>query len=58
MLDRFDREIDVEVGPCQMVGSRPENIQYLVDRCLGKPRELPKIDEQLPSSKVQPEAVP
>jgi hypothetical protein len=57
-LDRFDREIDVEIRPVHVIGSRPTNVQDLADRCLGKPGELSKIDEKLSPSKVQPEAVP
>jgi hypothetical protein len=44
-LDRFYRGIDVEIRPVEVIGSRPENVQDLADRCIGKPGELSKVDE-------------
>ncbi len=57
-LDRFDREIDVEIRPAHVIGSRPANVQYLADRRISKPGELSKVDEKLSPSQIQPEAVP
>src|SRR3954468_17073063 len=56
IFDRFNRQVDVEIRPVEVVGRRPEDVDDLVDRCFGKPRKLLERHEELPTIEVEPEA--
>jgi hypothetical protein len=58
MLDRIDREIDVELGPVEMPGMRERDIDELADRRLAEPREIGLGHEELALIDQEPEAVP
>jgi hypothetical protein len=47
MLDRLDREIDVEVGPVQMMWGGPLHVHKLGNRRVPEPRELLERKKQL-----------
>ena len=57
MLDGLDREVDVQVRPIQMMRARQLDVRDCPDRCVTKPRELFKRDEQLALAHEQPKSV-
>jgi hypothetical protein len=58
MFDRFNRQVDVEIGPVEVIGRWPKDIDDLADRCFGKPRKLFEGHEEIPGIEVEPETVP
>jgi hypothetical protein len=47
VLDGFDREVDVEIGPVEVVRSRAFDVEDGAIRGFRKPRELCKRHEEL-----------
>jgi len=47
MANGFNCQVDVELGPVQMLGGRLLNVQNLANRCVLKPRELREGQKQL-----------
>jgi len=58
MLNRLNRQVDVEVRPVKVVRRRTEYLDDFVDRCFGKPRKLFEGHEELPAIEVEPESMP
>jgi hypothetical protein len=57
MLDRLDRQINVEFRPVEVLGLRPRDPQQLTDGSVEEPRELLEGDEQLSLIQQEPEPV-
>lgn len=57
VLDRLHGEIDIEVGPVEMVKLRPLHVQDCGYRGVPKPGENVEGEKQLPISQQEPEAV-
>ena len=57
MLDRFHGEIDVKIGPIQMVRMRKFHVQQLSYRNVSEPGELLEGQEKLSASKEKPESM-
>src|SRR5262245_37211757 len=57
MLDRFHSQIDVKVGPVQMVRMRKFHVQQLSHRNVSEPGELLEWQEKLPPPKQKPESM-
>jgi hypothetical protein len=57
MLDWFDSEIDVQVGPVEMMRAWKLNVGDRSNWRITKPRELLERDEQLACANEQPESV-
>jgi hypothetical protein len=57
MLDRFHGQIDVKVGPIQMVRMRKFHVQQLSHRNVSEPGKLLEWQEKLPASKEEPESM-
>ena len=57
VLDRFHRQIDVEVRPIQMVGMRKLHVQQSADRNVSEPGKLMERHEKFPTSKQKPKSV-
>ena len=57
MLDRLHGEINVEIGPTQMVWTRKLDVRDLTNCRLTKPRKFPERDEQLPFADEQPKTM-
>jgi hypothetical protein len=57
VIDRFHREIEVEVRPRQMVGMPKLHVQELSDRNVSEPRRLLERQEKFPASKQEPESM-
>ena len=57
VLDRFHRQIDVEVRPIQMVGMRKLHVQQSADRNVSEPGKLMERHEKFPASKQKPKSV-
>ena len=57
VLDRVDGEVDIEIGPTQMLWCRALEVQDRVQRGLSEPRETIEGEKQLAGVEQQPEAV-
>src|SRR5436305_10322990 len=57
VLDRLHGEVDVEVGPVEMVKLGPLYVQDCRDRGIPEPGETAEGDEQLPICQQEPEAM-
>src|SRR5262249_37167164 len=57
MLDRINRQVDVEIGPVEMIRRQPVNTSELCNRRIAEPRELLEREKQLSLVEQQPEAV-
>jgi hypothetical protein len=49
------REVNVELGPVQVIDRRTFHIHELLDRCLPKPRKVGEFQEQLLIIEENPE---
>src|SRR5512139_310390 len=58
MIDRFDGQVDIEVGPIEMVRMRQFDVAELADRHIAEPWKVLECEEPLLLVEQQPEAVP
>jgi hypothetical protein len=58
MLDRVDREVNIEVGPVQVMGLWPLEVEDRFYRRFREPREFRERHEELAIVNEQPDAVP
>ena len=57
VLDGIDGEVDIEIGPIQMIFAWPLELEHRFDRCIHEPGELIKGHEKLAVVDQQPDAV-
>jgi hypothetical protein len=57
VLERVDSQVDIEIGPIQMVGAWALHIRDLADRRVLKPGKVFKGQKELPLVEEQPDAV-
>jgi len=58
MLERVHRQVDIQVGPAELIGGWPLYVGNLAYRCVSEPRKLTKRYEQLTAVQEEPEALP
>lgn len=57
MPNRLNGQVDVEIGPVQMVGRGKFDVQNLADRDIAKPRKFGERQKQFFIGQQQPEAM-
>jgi hypothetical protein len=57
MIDRLCRDINVQIGPVEMMGRRPLDVQELCNRRTPEPREQLERQEHFSTRQQEPEAL-
>lgn len=57
VLDGFERKVNSEVWPIEVMGMKQFDVQKFADRRILEPRKVSEGEEQLPVPNQEPEAV-